>query len=263
MIKSKNIKIKRILSIAGSDCSSGAGIQADIKTINSLGGYCLTAISAVTSQNSRKVFKIQSLPSEIIISQIKVVYEDIGFDSVKIGMLPDDLVAKKIAFFFKKKSIPIVVDPVFVSTTGKNLVEKNKFVKCQEHLYAISNIITPNLIEAEVLTKLKIKDLNDMYNACYFLSQKTDASIFLKGGEIPGKICTDLFYEKGKFTKFNYKRIKTNNTHGTGCTLSSAIAFYLSCGEDPIESIKLAKKYILKTINNSPELGLKYGPLGH
>jgi len=256
-------KIVKILSIAGSDCSSGAGIQADIKTIQSLGGYCSTAVTSITSQDSKNVYDAHSIPSKIVHSQLQAIHNDIGFDAVKLGLVPDIEIAKVIYRFFKDKNIPVVLDPVFKSTTGKKFVSKSNFKLIQKYLMSISSLVIPSLLEASILTGDKIFDLNDMKSSAKKIYLKNNIDVLIKGNELNNSIIIDILLFSGKFFIFKSKRIKSKNTHGTGCTLSSSIAFYIAKGFEIKKSIKMSKIYLKRSILNSPDFGVKYGPLGH
>ena len=256
-------KIPKILSIAGSDCSSGAGIQADIKTIKSLGGYCSTVITSITSQNSKRVYDAYSIPEEIVKSQLRAIYNDIGFDAVKIGLVPNLKIAKVIYNFFKNKNIPIILDPVFKSSSGKKFLSKSKFRASQKFLMSVSSIILPSLLEAKILSGDESFNLNDMKFSAEQIYLKNNISVLIKGNELNNNAIIDILIFSGKCFVYKSKRIHTTRTHGTGCTLSSAIAFYMAKGFEIKKSIKLAKKYLRLVILNSPDLGVKYGPLGH
>lgn len=256
-------KILKILSIAGSDCSSGAGIQADIKTIQSLGGYCSTAVTSITSQNSKNVYNAFSVPAEIVNSQLQAIYNDIGFDAVKLGLVPDIKIAKVIYRFFKNKNIPVVLDPVFKSTTGKKFISKSNFKLIQKYLMSISSIIIPSLLEASILTGDKILDLNDMKASAKKIYLENNVNVLIKGNELNNDIIIDILLFSGKFFIYKSKRIESRNTHGTGCTLSSSIAFYIAKGFEIKKSIRLSKIYLKRSILNSPDFGVKYGPLSH
>ena len=256
-------KIPKVLSIAGSDCSSGAGIQADIKTIHSLGGYCSTVITTVTSQNSKKVYNSYSIPEKIVKSQLHAIHRDIGFDAVKIGLVPNLKIATEIYNFFKNKNIPIILDPVFKSTSGKKFLSKSKFRAIQKYLMSISSIIIPSLLEAKILIGEELFNVNDMKSSAKKIYLKNNISVLIKGSELNHKIIIDILILHGKFFVFKSKRINSTNTHGTGCTLSSSIAFFMAKGFEIKSSVKLSKKYLKNAIINSPDLGVKYGPLGH
>ena len=263
LLKKLTNKIPKVLSIAGSDCSSGAGIQADIKTVQSLGGYCSTVITSVTSQDSKKVYNAYSIPEEIVKSQLLAIHKDIGFDAVKIGLVPNIKIAIEIYNFFKNKNIPIILDPVFKSSSGKKFLSKSKFKAIQGFLMSVSSVIIPSLLEAKVLSGEESFNLNDMKSSAEKIYLKNNISVLIKGNELNNNAIIDILMFSGKFFVFKSKRINSTRTHGTGCTLSSSIAFYMAKGFEIKRSIKLAKKYLRNAILNSPDLGVKYGPLGH
>ncbi len=186
-MKSKNFKILKILSIAGSDCSCGAGIQADIKTIQSLGGYCLTVITNVTAQNSNKVYKISNIPNCLIASQIKCLLHDYDIDAIKIGLVTNVKTTNILKKYLKKKKIPIVIDPIFKSTTGFRFSSRIDYLKIQTKLMTFSNLIIPSISEAELLLKSKIKSEHDMVNACKQIFQTYNINVLIKGNEIKKK----------------------------------------------------------------------------
>lgn len=262
-LKERELNIIRILSIAGSDSSAGAGIQADIKTVHALGGYCSTAITSITSQNSKNIFKIYNLPKELIFSQIKAIKGDIGFDSIKIGLIPNIEVAKALSKFLKNIKVPVVIDPIFKATVGRKFISKTEYKNSQKEFFKIDSIITPNILEMEILSGVKINNHIDMLNAISKFSKITNQTIFLKGGDLNSRECLDLLLYKKKVYKFSSIRQNKRNTHGTGCTFSSAISFFLAKGLSIEKSIIRTKKYIIKSINNAPNFNLEYGPLGH
>ncbi|MBE7048902.1 MAG: bifunctional hydroxymethylpyrimidine kinase/phosphomethylpyrimidine kinase [Ruminococcaceae bacterium] len=256
-------KMKTALTIAGSDSSGGAGIQADIKTMTMNGVYAMSAITALTAQNTTGVRAILESTPEFLKQQIDAVFEDIYPDSVKIGMVSSSELVKVIADrlkFYNAKNI--VVDPVMVATSGSTLM-KNDAVKilCEE-LLPIATLITPNIPEAEVLSDLSIKSKDDMLTAAKFLSDTYGCAVLLKGGHSIND-ANDLLYTNGEYQWFEGKRIDNPNTHGTGCTLSSAIASNLAKGHSLAESVKKAKEYISDALLDGLDLGKASGPLNH
>ena len=251
------------LTIAGSDSSGGAGIQADIKTITMNGVYAMSAITAMTAQNTIGVRAIQESTPEFLKQQIDAVFEDIYPDSVKIGMVSSgeliDVIAERLKFYNAKN---IVVDPVMVATSGSALM-KNDAVKilCKE-LLPLATLVTPNIPEAEILSDMKISDKEDMIKAAKHIEDSCGCSVLLKGGHSIND-ANDLLYENGNVVWFCGKRIVNPNTHGTGCTLSSAIASNLAKGLNLEESIKKAKKYISDALAEGLDLGKGSGPLNH
>ncbi|MDC3091295.1 bifunctional hydroxymethylpyrimidine kinase/phosphomethylpyrimidine kinase [Rickettsiales bacterium] len=258
-----NNKIKKILSIAGSDSSSGAGIQADIKTVQSLGGYCLTSISIVTSQNSKEISDIFILPTNIVMNQIITTLKDFKCDAVKIGVIPTVSLATKLYDFFKNKDLPIVVDPVYKSTSGLEFTKKKDFIKIQKILNKFSSIILPNLKEAEILANMKILNIEDMKIASKKIVNEYKNSILLKGLTLKNKSILDLLYKNNRFYRFEYKKNNKKEIHGTGCTLSTAIAFYLAKGFSVRSSVKSSKRYIADNIQKTFEFVSDNNPIKH
>lgn len=256
-------KIKKILVIAGSDSSSGAGIQADIKTVQSLGGYCLTSISMVTSQNSKEINDTFILPINIVMSQIRTTLKDFKCDAVKIGVIPTVSLAKKLYDFFKDKDFPVVVDPVYQSTSGYKFTKKKDFIAIQKILNKFSTIILPSLKEAEILANMKILNVEDMKIASKKIVNGYKNSILLKGLTLKNKLILDLLYRNNKFYKFEYKKSYKKEIHGTGCTLSTAIAFYLAKGFTIKSSVKSSKLYISDNIKKTFEFVLDNNPIKH
>ena len=259
--------IPNILSIAGSDSSGGAGIQADLKTFSALNVYGATVITNITAQNSRGVQKIHTLPIELIKSQLVSVFEDINITAVKIGMLHRkeviELVADTITHYRPKF---VIVDPVSCSTQGQSLLESNAVQSLKEKLFPLASMITPNIPEA--LSLLEIEDTPDHLDHDMItrkLSKFGAETALLKGGHMTGDICTDVLLENDHLFHFSRAKIITTNTHGTGCTLSSAIASFLSKGNNYKASVDLATNYISTCILNADKLsvGSGTGPLYH
>ncbi|MBR5809013.1 MAG: bifunctional hydroxymethylpyrimidine kinase/phosphomethylpyrimidine kinase, partial [Clostridia bacterium] len=237
-------RMKTALTIAGSDSSGGAGMQADIKTITMHGVYAMSAITALTAQNTLGVRAILDSTPEFLKEQLDAVFEDIFPDSVKVGMVSSseiiDVIADRLKFYNAKN---IVVDPVMVATSGSALIKTDAIKTLVEKLLPIATLVTPNIPEAEILSGMKISNKCDMIKAAEFIEKSYGCSVLLKGGHSIND-ANDLLYEKGEFTWFNGKRIDNPNTHGTGCTLSSAIASNLAKGYPLAESVKKAKEYI-------------------
>ena len=258
-----NIKSK-ILIIAGSDSSGGAGIQADIKTVTSLGSYAMTAITAVTSQNTTGVLSITSIPPTEISKQIEFTSSDIKPDVIKIGMLHSsgviDAVLKSLS---KLKIKKIILDPVMVAKGGEKLIDNKSIKILKEKLLKKVSLITPNIPEAEILTQTKIHSKEDMIYAADTLLKLGAKNVLIKGGHLSGNTMIDIFLNKNEIAIFNNKKIKTSNTHGTGCTLSSAIATYYSCGKTLKKSCELAIKYVNNAIGSKIIIGKGHGPINH
>lgn len=257
-----------ILSIAGSDCSGGAGIQADLKTISALGGYAATAITAITVQNTTGVRAIHAVPPVYVRGQIEVVMEDIRPDAVKIGMINEVEIVKVIASCLRRYQPRYVVfDPVMVSTSGHKLIEDDAVSALTRELMPLSSLITPNLSEAEVLTGHSINNVEEMKAAAPDLLKFGCGAVLLKGGHLEGGKMCDVLQIAGEDEPhlFVSDKIESKNTHGTGCTLSSAIATFLTLGYDMPQAVERAKAYVTGGINAGKEvhIGEGHGPLNH
>lgn len=253
----------KVLTIAGTDCTGGAGVQADIKTMCANGVYAMSVITAVVAQNTQGVDEIFELPLSIIEAQIKSVYNDIRPDAVKIGMVSNIEIInliKKLLLEYKQENI--VVDPVMVATSGDLLLDKNAVDSIRNDLIQIADIITPNLEEAKVLSSLEIKNEDDMIEAAKKISKFYKGAILIKGGHL-SEDANDLLYVGSEAKFFSAKRIDTNNTHGTGCTLSSAIASNLAKKMPVDEAVKKAKDYVFGALNAGLEIGKGNGPVHH
>ena len=263
-----NKRYYRVLSIAGSDSGGGAGIQADIKTISAMGCYATSAITAITVQNTLGVQAVHPVPVDILESQIDAVLSDIGTDAIKIGMLHSAEAGNIVANMIAKYRINnVVLDPVMVSTSGHRLIEENAIEVIQNRLMSLSRVITPNIPEAEILAGYKIEGEKDFEKVARLLSHNSGVSVLLKAGHLNGKYLVDYFYnaEDNTITKLPSRRIETPNTHGTGCTLSSALAAAIARGEDLTTAALSAKKYIEQAIISGAEykIGNGYGPVNH
>ncbi len=260
-----NKKLAKIMTIAGSDSGGGAGIQGDIKTISALGGYATTAITAITAQNTVGVKNILNIPINMIEEQINAIIDDIGTDAIKIGMLSNEkiinCVAKIISTFNKK--IPIVLDPVMVAKGGHKLLDIGAEKALINKLMPLCTIITPNIPEAEVITGLKINNINDLETMGKSIIKMRIDNVLMKGGHLDSDILTDILITRNSTEYFKSKKIITKNSHGTGCTLSSAIACGLGQQLSLKKSINRAHKYVYKSILNAPNIGKGNGPLNH
>ena len=255
--------MKVILSIAGSDSSGGAGIQADIKTIISNGCYAETAITALTAQNTCGVTDIMNVTPEFLEAELDAIFTDIRPDAIKIGMVSDKNLIKSIVKKLKQYDAKnIVVDPVMVATSGSKLLSDDAIDVLVNELIPLADIITPNIPEAEVLSNIKITDEKTMEEASKIIEKLGAKSCLLKGGHRIND-ANDLFNENGNLTWIYGKKINNDNTHGTGCTLSSAIASNLGLGYSKLESIKRAKYYLSKCLEQMLDLGKGSGPLDH
>lgn len=257
-----------VLSIAGSDCSGGAGIQADIKTISALGAYAASAITAITVQNTCGVTGIHPIPASYVKGQIEAVMTDIEPTAIKIGMINDVEIVRVISECIKKYNPRFVVfDPVMVSTSGCKLIEDKAIEAITDMLIPLATIITPNLSEAKVLTGKELINVREMTAAGNELLTYGCQSVLIKGGHLEGDDMCDVLTIKGNTEPYIFKSIKieSKNTHGTGCTLSSAIATYLTLGEELPEAVKKAKEYVFKGISTGKDIsiGNGHGPLNH
>ena len=259
------MKIKsKVLIIAGSDSSGGAGIQADIKTVNSLGSYAMTAITAVTSQSTIGVLSIFSVPPLEVSKQIEYTSKDIDPDAIKIGMLGNERVIKSVLNSLRKiKAKKIVLDPVMVAKGGERLINKNSLKIFREKLIKKVTLITPNIPEAEILTNKLINTKDDMIKAGKKLIKMGAKNVLIKGGHLKSKFIYDILFEKDKISVFKNKKINSKHTHGTGCTLSSAITTYYSCGKSLKKSCENGIKYVHQAISSAPKYGKGYGPINH
>ena len=259
------MKIKsKILIIAGSDSSGGAGIQADIKSVTSLGSFAMTAITAVTAQNTTGVMSIIPMRSKEISNQIEFTSKDIRPDSVKIGMLHSTKVINSVLKSIKKSNLKkIILDPVMVAKGGSKLIDNKAILVLKKKLMKKVDLITPNIPEAEILTKIKINSELDMKNAAKILLDLGAKNVLIKGGHLSSKKLKDIFVNKKETAIFKNKKIKTKNTHGTGCSLSSAIALFLSCGKPLKTSCELGIKYVNQAIKSNLKYGKGHGPINH
>ena len=253
----------KILIIAGSDSSGGAGIQADIKTVTALGSYAMTAITAVTSQNTTGVKSIVSIEPKEISNQIIFTSRDIKPDVIKIGMLHSSRVIESVIKSLDKVKVKkVILDPVMVAKGGAKLIDDRAIKLLKEKLIKKVLLITPNIPEAEILTKTKIKSKEDMIFAANKLIEFGARNVLIKGGHLNSKIVQDILVSKTDIKIFNSQRYKTKNTHGTGCTLSSAIATFLSCGKSIKKSCELGIKYVNSAIKTNPRLLCPFRLLG-
>ena len=254
----------KVLIIAGSDSSGGAGIQADIKTVTSLGSYAMTAITAVTAQNATGVNSIVSIDPKEIFNQIVFTCRDIRPDAIKIGMLHSSNVIRAVILALNKIKISkIILDPVMVAKGGAKLINNKAILILKKSLIKKTFLITPNIPEAEVLTKKKIKNVKDMIEAANILLKLGAKNVLIKGGHLKLKVMQDVLVSQKKVEVFKSKKFLTKNTHGTGCTLSSAIATFLSCGKLLNESCELGIKYVNEAIGSNLNIGKGHGPINH
>lgn len=261
------MKLSKVLTIAGSDSGGGAGIQADLKTMTALKCYSASVITSITAQNTIGVQNVVALDQDIIKQQLLSVLSDIHFDAIKIGLLPNNETIATLVPFLKKYKIWTVIDPVFIATSGDQLTVQNTAEVLTQELLPYCQLITPNIPEAEILSGLKIISLKDMETAAEYIAKKFEINVLLKGGHLPGPICTDLLYifESKQLHIFKNKKIDTKNTHGTGCTLSSAIASFTSKGYSLLDSVDESIKYVHTAIIKGQNLniGKGNGPINH
>lgn len=255
--------MKKVLTIAGSDSCGGAGIQADLKTMSALGVYGMSAITAITAQNTMGVFGVGDVPLELIEKQIRVIFDDIVVDAVKIGMLFNSDIIKIVGKTLKDVGAKnIVIDPVMVSKSNFKLLKDEAIEELKKNL-PLGDLITPNIPEAQILANMEIKDEADMIEASRKIKAYGTKNVLLKGGHREDE-CTDiLLLQNGDIKRLRGERIITKNTHGTGCTLSSAIASHLAKGFDMEQAVRNSKDYITQAITNSFPIGSGVGSVGH
>jgi len=254
----------KILIIAGSDSSGGAGIQADIKTVTALGSYAMTAITAVTIQNTTGVKLIVPIEPKKISDQIEFTSKDIRPDAIKIGMLHSSNVIKSVIHSLDLIKIKkIILDPVMIAKGGAKLIDDKAIQLLKNELIKKVSLITPNIPEAEILTNTKIKNKEDMIFAASILINLGANNVFIKGGHLDSKVVQDIFVNKKEIFIIKNKRITTSNTHGTGCTLSSAISTFFACGKTLKKSCELATKYVNNSIRSNLNYGKGHGPINH
>tara|TARA_B100000900_G_scaffold378357_1_gene362468 strand:+ start:1616 stop:2428 length:813 start_codon:yes stop_codon:yes gene_type:complete len=254
----------KILIIAGSDSSGGAGIQADIKTATCLGTYAMTAITAVTIQNTTGVKSVVSMPANEIYNQIVYTSKDIKPSAIKIGMLHSNQIINKVYEALNKIKIKkIILDPVMVAKGGSKLISDQAIYLMKKKLLKKVTLITPNLPEAEILSGVKIKSKEDIIFAASKLINLGVSNVLIKGGHFKSKKVYDIFVNKDEIKIFSSKRLNTKNTHGTGCTLSTAITSFISCGKPLKKSCELGIKYVNSAILTNPKIGKGHGPINH
>ncbi len=254
----------RVLIVAGSDSGGGAGIQADIKTVSMLDAYAATAITALTAQNTEGVFGVLPIPPEFVRRQVEVVLDDIGADAIKTGMLHDAAVIETTAAVLQERAaaIPLVVDPVMVAKGGARLIDPAA-VEALKRLIARAEIVTPNLPEAAILCGAAVGNLAQMRAAGETLLALGCRAVLVKGGHLSGETVADVLVTAGGAWVWESPRIMTRHTHGTGCTLASAIAAGLAQGQDVESAVDRARTYVQRAIAGAPGLGRGHGPLDH
>ena len=258
----------RVLTIAGSDSGGGAGIQADLKTFAALGCYGMSAITALTAQNTRGVNAIHPVPPDFAAAQIAAVFEDIGTDAVKIGMLYSAELIRVVAGQLRRYAAGnIVLDPVMVAQSGDRLIESDAVTAIRDHLMPLAKIVTPNIPEAEVLTERRIRSREDMAAAARELARGGSEAVLLKGGHLEAADSSDLLHlcRENRCVTLPAERIASRNTHGTGCTLSSAVAARLARGDDLETAVRRAKDYLTDALRAGAayRIGNGHGPVHH
>lgn len=256
----------RVLIVAGSDSGGGAGIQADIKTVSALGGYAMTAVTAVTVQNTLGVTDVHPVPSAVVRAQIEAVMCDLGADTWKLGMLgsAEHVRAVLDAWYAVGDGAPVVLDPVMVAKGGASLLAEDAVAVIRDELMPVAAIVTPNAPEAEALTGVEVRDLDGQINAADILVNQLGAwSALVKGGHLEGDIVRDVLLTREGYRVFESPRIETQATHGTGCTFASAIAAYNAKGEPLEPSVEKARAYLMEAIRHAPAFGKGHQPLGH
>lgn len=256
-------EMKNCLTIAGSDCSGGAGIQADLKTFSALGCYGMSAITSVVAENTERVISSMSVSPSVIFDQLEAVFSDIRVDAVKIGMLPDAGSMHAVAAALLKYDPKIVVcDPIIAATAGTELMQGSAMNTFINTIIPLCTLLTPNIPETEKLLGCTIGDYTDIKAAALSLFAHGAGAVLIKGGHLPGD-ATDVLFDGIQFHNYTHQRINTSTTHGTGCTLSSAIAAFQAQGHPLPEAVELAKEYITGAIEHGLDIGKGHGPLGH
>ncbi len=255
----------KILTIAGSDPCGGAGIQADIKTISALGGYAMAVITALTVQNTRQVYEVHPVDAELVAAQVRAVLDDITPDAIKVGMMGSAEIALQLAKIFEQhKEIPLILDPVILSTSGHSLLEDKGVDILTSEIFPHLDLVTPNLREAAFLTGSDpIDTIEDMIRAAEKLRAMGPMAVLVKGGHLTGDILTDILVTGNGVREFSSPKIATDNTHGTGCTLATAIAVGMGQGMDVNGAVLRGHDYVQKAIMKAPGYGCGKGPLNH
>jgi hydroxymethylpyrimidine/phosphomethylpyrimidine kinase len=255
--------IRKALTIAGSDSGAGAGIQADLKTFAALGVYGTSAITAITAQNTLRVTQVFALNARLVGAQIDAIMDDIGAHAIKTGMLANATIIEEVARKIRRHRLKnLVVDPVMVATSGDLLIKKNAVAALRSHLIPLATVVTPNIPEAEELTGLQLRGPEDIKEAARQIVAMGAKAAVVKGGHLKGP-AIDLYFDGKKFAALNVSRIRTKNTHGTGCTFSAAIAAYLAKGETLEHAVRAAKKYITAALRAGFAVGAGHSPVHH
>jgi hydroxymethylpyrimidine/phosphomethylpyrimidine kinase len=255
------VRIPRALTVAGSDSGGGAGIQADLKTFAALGVHGMSAITSITAQNTYSVTRVVDLDPEMVVEQIRVCVEDIGVDAVKTGMLHTTDIIRAVTDELRKISAPKVIDPVMVAKSGAPLLREDAIKTLVEELIPIANVVTPNAREAERLTGIPVKGLEDQKRAAKEIAELGARAVVVKGGHVDGPVACDVLYFNGEYIVLESERIQTKNTHGTGCTFASAIAAHLAHGTEIVQAVRKAKEFVTNAIRYGLDLGKGSGPV--
>ena len=255
----------RVLICAGSDSGGGAGIQADIKTVTALGGFATTAITALTAQNTMGVSSIIEVPINFLLEQIRVVLSDLGADCIKTGMLHNAQVIEAVSEAIEKDGEKkyLVVDPVMVAKGGHELLELSALHALKSHMIVRADLLTPNIPEAELLTGLEISDIDTMRRAAYAILEMGSKAVLLKGGHLKDETLTDILVTKDAEKTYSSPRLLTKHTHGTGCSMASAVATGIAQGDNLEMAVQRAKAYVFTAIKTAPQFGKGHGPLNH
>jgi hydroxymethylpyrimidine kinase/phosphomethylpyrimidine kinase len=253
-----------VMTIAGYDPSAGAGILADIKTMSAFGCYGVAAITSITLQNTVGVFGAYHQTAEAVRGQLEPLFEDFEIAAVKTGMLPTEEVIREVAQAISSRAIPhVVIDPVVRSTSGYDLIDDYALGALISSLFPLASVVTPNLAEAERITGIRVEDRRSMREAAEAILALGPAAVLVKGGDMDDDAATDILLDAEGLATFSAERIRSNNTHGTGCTLASALACLLACGQTLRRSVPVAKGYVAEGIRFAPGLGHGHGPLNH
>jgi len=256
--------MRKALTIAGSDSSGGAGIQADLKTFAAHGVYGLSAVTAVTAQNTLGVIAVETLSADLVTAQIEAVMSDLGADAAKTGMLANAAIVEAVAAAVEDLQIPLlVVDPVMIAKSGDRLLDDEALGAMKSELIRKAFLVTPNIPEAETLAGITIRTDDDRREAAKRIHALGASAVVIKGGHMPSATILDLLYDGGRFVEFPTERIAGTSTHGTGCTFAAAVTAHLALGRELEEAIRRAQAYVAAAIRHAPGLGGGHGPMDH
>ncbi len=256
--------MKRCLSIAGSDSGGGAGIQADLKTFTALGVFGMTAVTAVTAQNTVAVAEIHEIPADVVAAQIDAVASDIGIDAAKTGMLLSEGIVVAVAGALRRHRIPhLVVDPVMIAKSGARLLREDALGAFRREVLPLAEVVAPNLPEAGALSGIEVNSEETMREAARRIHAAGPRHVVIKGGHLEGEDVVDLYYDGSRFEEIHGERIRTRSTHGTGCTFAAAVTAHLALGLEPLAAVTRAREFLAEAIRTAPGLGRGAGPLNH